>query len=86
MRLFHMSVSEHKASDVVAVLKAHPIAVGVAATLAATALLNHVLAKRAEHHNPPIGRFITVNGVRLHYVERGTGMPLVLLHGNGTMI
>ena len=81
-----MSLSEHKASDVVAVLKAHPIAVGVAATLAATALLNHVLAKRAEHHNPPIGRFITVNGVRLHYLERGTGMPLVLLHGNGTMI
>ena len=59
---------------------------GVAATLAATALLNHVLAKRAEHHNPPIGRFITVNGVRLHYLERGTGMPLVLLHGNGTII
>lgn len=24
--------------------------------------------------------------VRLHYVERGTGIPLVLLHGNGTMI
>ena len=30
---------------------------------------------------PPIGRFITVEGVRLHYVERGTGTPLVLLHG-----
>ena len=26
------------------------------------------------------------NGVRLHYVERGSGDPLVLLHGNGSMI
>ena len=25
-------------------------------------------------------------GVRLHYVERGSGEPLVLLHGNGSMI
>jgi pimeloyl-ACP methyl ester carboxylesterase len=24
--------------------------------------------------------------VRLHYVERGTGRPLVLFHGNGSMI
>jgi pimeloyl-ACP methyl ester carboxylesterase len=27
-----------------------------------------------------------VDGVRLHYVERGEGEPLVLLHGNGSMI
>jgi pimeloyl-ACP methyl ester carboxylesterase len=27
-----------------------------------------------------------VDGVRLHYIERGQGQPLVLLHGNGTMI
>jgi pimeloyl-ACP methyl ester carboxylesterase len=44
------------------------------------------LAQKAERRNPPIGRFITVDGVRLHYVERGTGNPLVLLHGNGSMI
>ena len=51
--------------------------------LAASAILSRVLAKKAERHNPPTGRFITVDGVRLHYVERGTGPPLVLLHGNG---
>ncbi len=67
-------------------LKAHPIAVGVIAALALSALVNRYLAKKAERANPPIGRFITVNGVRLHYFERGTGTPLVLLHGNGTMI
>jgi pimeloyl-ACP methyl ester carboxylesterase len=29
---------------------------------------------------------LEVNGLRLHYVERGSGAPLVLLHGNGSMI
>ena len=67
-------------------LKAHPIALGVVAALALSALVNRYLAKKAERVNPPIGRFITVNGVRLHYFERGTGTPLVLLHGNGSMI
>jgi len=52
----------------------------------ASALLNRWLAQKAERRNPPMGRFITVEGVRLHYVERGTGTPLVLLHGNGSMI
>jgi hypothetical protein len=32
------------------------------------------------------GRFIDVDGVRLHYVRRGNGRPLVLIHGNGSMI
>ena len=67
-------------------LKAHPIAVGVVGALAASALLNSLLARRAERRNPPIGGFINVRGVRLHYVARGAGLPLVLLHGNGSMI
>jgi len=49
-------------------------------------LINRKLAKKAEHKNPPTGSFLDVNGVRLHYVERGSGEPLVLLHGNGSMI
>jgi pimeloyl-ACP methyl ester carboxylesterase len=49
-------------------------------------IANHLLAKRAERRNPPSGHFIDVDGVRLHYLERGEGPPLVLLHGNGTMI
>ena len=35
---------------------------------------------------PPEGRFLEVNGVRLHYVERGEGDAVVLLHGNGSMM
>src|ERR1700730_222034 len=54
--------------------------------LPATALINRNLARQAEQKNPPAGRFLDVNDVRLHYVERGSGEPLVLLHGNGSMI
>jgi pimeloyl-ACP methyl ester carboxylesterase len=53
---------------------------------AATALINRHLAKKAEVANPPTGRFLEIDGVRLHYVEGGSGPALVLLHGNGTMI
>ena len=67
-------------------VKAHPFAFGMVATLAAMAVANRYLAKKAERENPPTGRFITVKGVRLHYVDQGAGMPLVLLHGNGMMI
>src|SRR5256885_91498 len=66
--------------------KALPIAAGVVMAAVASAILNRWLAQTAERRNPPIGRFITVEGVRLHYVERGTGTPLILLHGNGSMI
>lgn len=64
------------------------IAAGAAAAgaLAASAALNHRRARAAERANPPLGRFVEVEGVRLHYLERGTGVPLVLLHGNGGMI
>jgi pimeloyl-ACP methyl ester carboxylesterase len=66
--------------------KALSIAAGIVLVGVASALLNRWLTKKAERRNPPIGRFVTVGGVRLHYVERGTGTALVLLHGNGSMI
>ena len=61
-------------------------AAAAGAVLGGTALLNSSRAKRAERDNPPLGSFITVDGVKLHYLERGQGAPLVLLHGNGSMI
>jgi pimeloyl-ACP methyl ester carboxylesterase len=54
--------------------------------LALSALANRYLARKAVRDNPPLGQFLDINGVRLHYVERGAGEPLVLLHGNGSMI
>ena len=62
------------------------IAAGAAGALIAAASLNRRRAQEAERANPPEGAFITIDGVRLHYVERGEGEPLVLLHGNGSMI
>ena len=56
---------------------------GLALAAGAAAVANHLLAKRAEARNPPRGKFITVDGVRLHYLERGSGPAIVLLHGNG---
>jgi pimeloyl-ACP methyl ester carboxylesterase len=61
-------------------------ATAAAATLGALALLNRHRAREAERANPPIGKFLEVDGARLHYVERGSGDPILLVHGNGTMV
>ena len=53
--------------------------------LAASFFYVRAKAKQAEAENPPRGRFVEVDGVRLHYIERGEGPVLVLLHGNGVM-
>src|SRR6202043_2630677 len=69
--------------------RAHPYLAATAATIGALALsawVNRHLAKKAARDNPPLGQFLEINGVWLHYIERGAGEPLVLLHGNGSMI
>ena len=63
-----------------------PVLAGSAAALGAAVLYNRQRAGAAECKTPPIGRFLDVDGVRLHYIERGEGEPVVLIHGNGTMI
>ncbi len=57
-------------------------ALAAAAGLATLAIANHVVARRAERRHPPEGSFIVVDGVRLHYSDRGEGSPVVLIHGN----
>ncbi|HUQ26914.1 MAG TPA: alpha/beta hydrolase [Burkholderiales bacterium] len=59
---------------------------GTAAALAGAALFVQGRKAKAERDHPPLGRFIEVDGVRLHYVEEGSGPPLVLLHGLGSMV
>ena len=34
-----------------------------------------------EKENPPEGQFIKVDNLKIHYVEKGRGIPIVLLHG-----
>ncbi len=57
-----------------------------AAALGTSALYVRKMTRDAERRYPPVGRFLTVDGVRLHYLERGQGEPLVLIHGNGSLI
>ena len=48
----------------------------------ATAAWVESRARRAQRDNPPTGQMVDVDGVELHYVERGEGPPVVLIHGN----
>ncbi|MFD1787521.1 alpha/beta fold hydrolase [Sphingomonas floccifaciens] len=56
------------------------------AVLAALGVFNRARARRAETDSPPTGKFVEVDGVRLHYVDRGSGPAVLLLHGNGAML
>jgi pimeloyl-ACP methyl ester carboxylesterase len=62
------------------------IELGAAAALLGSAAFVHQRAWQAQRRNPPAGRFVEVDGVRLHYVVRGEGPPLVMLHGLGSMV
>lgn len=52
------------------------------AGLAGLAAINRQQARRAERRHPPRGRFVEIDGVALHYLEKGEGSPVVLIHGN----
>jgi pimeloyl-ACP methyl ester carboxylesterase len=54
----------------------------IAVVLVVLAIANYFAARRAEVRNPPKGAFVEVDGVRLHYSDRGSGRPVVLVHGN----
>ena len=56
----------------------------LAGALSLTALWTRRNAKKAEQQFPPAGNFVETDGVRLHYIERGSGPAVLLLHGNGT--
>ena len=51
------------------------------ALVAATLWLAARRAEQAEAAYPPVGAFVTVDGRRVHYVLRGQGPDLVLIHG-----
>lgn len=58
----------------------------VAAASAITALWVAQRARKAEREHPPVGGFLEVDGAHLHYLDRGEGPPVVLLHGNGVSL
>ena len=57
------------------------------AVVAVVVLANIALEFIARRRHPPLGKFIELEGVRLH-LERGPpdGPVLVMLHGNGTLL
>ena len=59
------------------------IGAGVGLAIVGLVLFTTLTARRAEASAPPIGRFIEVDGARLHYLDRGTGPAVVLVHGLG---
>ena len=65
-----------------------PIAEIIVGVLCILAVGNVVVVRLVERRNPPLGRFIDIDGVRLHYLESGPpdASPVVLFHGNGAMI
>ena len=56
--------------------------------LVAIVLANVGLEFIGRWRNPPIGEFLNIDGVRLHYIIRGDpdAPPVVMFHGNGTFL
>jgi pimeloyl-ACP methyl ester carboxylesterase len=70
------------------------LALGLLAVLAVAAtvavgrpvLATRRLAAEAEAKCPPSGKFVEIDGNRIHYVETGEGRPIVFLHGLGAQL
>jgi pimeloyl-ACP methyl ester carboxylesterase len=50
--------------------------------LAVLAVVNVLVARYAQRKHPPQGSFLEIDGIRLHYSDRGNGRVIVLIHGN----
>lgn len=44
-------------------------------------LVSKRIVKQVEEQYPPKGKFVEVEGIKLHYIEQGSGQPVVFLHG-----
>lgn len=55
--------------------------IAILAVIAGLIEFSVLAARRIERAVPPQGRFLDLDGQRLHYVDAGDGPPLVLIHG-----
>ncbi len=53
----------------------------IGAAIACLLVITLLATRRAERIAPPLGKFCTVPGARLHYTDQGTGSAIVLIHG-----
>lgn len=44
-------------------------------------IVTEIELRRIQSRYPPIGQFVSVDGLRLHYRREGGGRPVVMLHG-----
>jgi pimeloyl-ACP methyl ester carboxylesterase len=42
----------------------------------------YLAAKVSQRHDRAVSKFVSVDGARLHFVMKGSGAPVVLIHGN----
>ena len=42
----------------------------------------YIASRVSHHHSRAVSKFVTIEGTRLHFVTRGVGPPVVLIHGN----
>jgi pimeloyl-ACP methyl ester carboxylesterase len=61
------------------------VALGALAVAGGTAAYVSWAAQRAEAKHPPRGRLMEVDRVRIHFIDRGEGPVILLLHGKGSM-
>lgn len=54
--------------------------------LAGLALYSRSVLAAARASFPPIGKTVQVDGIAMHYVRRGSGRPVVLLHGTDRVL
>lgn len=59
------------------------IAAGAVALTAGLAAFSRLAAHRIERRIPADGSFVVIDGVRLHYTDRGHGPAIVMIHGLG---
>ena len=55
----------------------------VAVSLGGLVIFTAITARRVETALPPRGQFVEVAGARIHYLDKGSGPPIVILHGLG---
>lgn len=65
-----------------------PLQVGLVglAGLVASAIFVQYMARRAETAHKPRGKLLQLGNSTVHVVDRGSGPPVVVLHGNGSMV
>src|SRR5690606_11676526 len=59
------------------------LAAALAGLLGDFAFVTARVARQAERLVPPPGRFVTIDGHRIHYFDRRQGRPIVFIHGLG---